>query len=103
MLSVEFITSSGSTSFVPRNDRKTVPCGGDGGLGGRVIIRVSENAPPLESLKFKQHLIAPSGGNGGTNHKRGKNGLDLILLVPEGTRLFDRVRGLVLREHMKKG
>ena len=94
---------NGSTSFVPRNDRKTVPSGGEGGLGGSVIIRVSENPPPLDSLKYKQHLIAPAGGNGGTNHKRGKNGEDLVLLVPEGTRLFDRARGLVLREYMKKG
>ncbi len=93
---------SGSSSFMPRKDRKIVPCGGDGGTGGRVIVQVSEHAPPLESLKFKQHLIAQAGAHGGNNDKRGRNGNDLILQVPEGTRLYDRGRSLVIREHMKK-
>ncbi len=94
---------NGTTSFDNRSDKKFVPSGGDGGNGARVVVRVSENAPPLEEYQFKQHWIAENGANGGPNHKRGRNGLDLVLLVPEGTRLYDRGRALVIRETMHKG
>src|ERR1041385_5320112 len=83
---------SGSTTFEPRMDKKLVPAGGDGGNGGSGIVRVSEQAPPLDTYRFKQHWIAPSGAHGTNNNKRGRNAEDLILLVPEGTRLYDRRR-----------
>ncbi|MBP9865562.1 MAG: 50S ribosome-binding GTPase [Candidatus Omnitrophica bacterium] len=94
---------NGTSSFMNRSDKKFVPSGGEGGMGARVIVRVSEMAPSLDTYQFKQHWIAEAGANGGTNHKRGRNGKDLVLLVPEGTRLYDRERNLVLRENMRKG
>lgn len=94
---------NGTTSFENRSDKKFVPSGGDGGNGARIIVRVSENAPPLEEYQFKQHWIAEAGGNGGPNHKRGRNATDLVLLVPEGTRLYDRQRNLLIRDNMQKG
>ena len=94
---------NGTTSFQPRSDKKFVPSGGDGGNGANVIVRVSDQAPSLDTYQFKQHWIAPAGGHGGTNHKRGRNGEDLVILVPEGTRLYDRQRRLVIRETMAKG
>ncbi|MCM8775940.1 MAG: 50S ribosome-binding GTPase, partial [Candidatus Omnitrophica bacterium] len=78
--------------------KKMVPHGGDGGRGGNVIIRSSDAAPQLSSFRFKSRWIAESGGNGGSNRKRGKNGKDLIVLVPLGTRIFDRKRNLLIRD-----
>lgn len=89
---------NGCESFFRRTDKKTVPHGGDGGNGGRVIFRADVNAPSLGSIRFKQHLLAESGGHGGSNRKRGRNGKDLIVLVPLGTRLYDRGKNLAIRD-----
>ena len=94
---------NGCESYYHRRDKKIVMHGGDGGKGGSVIFRADSNAPPLSSLRYKQHLIAESGGHGGSNRKRGKNGGDLIVLVPRGTRIYDRQRNLLIRDLLKDG
>jgi len=92
---------NGCKSFFRRQDKKIIPYGGDGGNGGRVILRVDRNASPLEDLQYRQSMHAESGGHGGHNRKRGKNGKDLILLLPEGARVYDRQRNLVIRGRME--
>ena len=87
----------GCESYFRRTDKKLVPHGGDGGKGGGVIFRADVNAPGLGSFRYRQHLIAESGGHGGSNRKRGKNGKDLVVLVPPGIRIHDRVRNLLIR------
>ncbi len=94
---------NGVSCFMPRMDKKLVASGGDGGNGGSVLVRVSEQAPALDTYHFQKRLIAPSGAHGGPNTKRGRNAEDLILLVPEGTRLYDRRRNLLIRERLNKG
>lgn len=94
---------NGCESFYRRTDRKLVPHGGDGGNGGRVLFRVDVNAPGLESFRMRQHIIAESGGHGGSTKKRGRNGKDLVILVQPGTRILDRTRNLVLRELLRAG
>ncbi len=93
---------NGGTSFQPRMDKKLVASGGDGGNGGRVIVRASDQAPSLETYRFKQHWIAEAGAHGTNNNKRGRNGTDLVLVIPEGARLYDRRRSLVIRERLSK-
>ena len=94
---------NGCESYFRRTDKKLVPHGGDGGPGGRVIFRADGNAPGLESFRMRQHLIAESGGHGGSTRKRGKNGGDLVILVSPGTRIMDRTRSLVIRELLHAG
>lgn len=94
---------NGCESHFRRTDKKMVPNGGDGGDGGRVIFRADSNAPSLGSLRFKQHLVAESGGHGGSNRKRGKKGKELIVLVPCGTRLYDRTKNLAIRDLVNDG
>ena len=94
---------NGCDSYFHRMDRKIVPNGGDGGHGGRVVFRADSNAPGLETFRMKQHMIAESGTNGGSSKKRGRNGKDLMILVRPGTRIVDRVRGLLIRELLKNG
>lgn len=93
----------GSESFSGRTDRKVVPCGGDGGRGGDVIFKADTNAPPLAHLRFKRSLAAESGGNGGSHRKRGKNGGDLTVLVPVGTKIFDYEKNFLIRHLAKAG
>lgn len=94
---------NGCESYSHRPDKKIVPEGGDGGRGGRVIFRADHNAPPLASFRYRQHQIAEPGGHGGNHRKRGKNGQDLIITVPAGARLYDRERGLLIRELFRTG
>lgn len=94
---------NGCESYAHRNDRKHVPDGGDGGPGGDVIFRADHNAPPLSSFRFRQRLMAEGGGHGGSNRKRGKRGKDLLVLVPVGTRLEDRDKGVVIRHLLHQG
>ena len=89
---------NGCESYFHRTDRKVVPNGGDGGKGGNIIFRASSNAPGLDRLKLKQHLIAVSGGHGGSVRKRGKNGEDLIIFVPTGTKLYYHENHLMIRD-----
>lgn len=93
----------GCESFYTRPDRKRLQTGGNGGDGGSVIIRASLQAPAIGSLRFKQHVIAPSGEHGKSNRCRGKNGEPLIILVPPGSRIFDREKNLLIRELIKDG
>jgi GTP-binding protein len=61
------------------------PDGGDGGKGGDVIIRADKSVDSLRSFRQNQLYHAENGYNGKSKKKYGKNGKDLILLVPPGT------------------
>lgn len=61
------------------------PDGGDGGRGGHIILRGNRNVWTLLALKYRKHVIAGNGGNGGGNHMHGADGEDVILEVPLGT------------------
>ncbi len=61
------------------------PDGGDGGRGGHIILRGNRNVWTLLTLKYRKHVIAGRGGNGGGNHSSGAEGEDIILDVPLGT------------------
>ncbi|MBI3316543.1 MAG: 50S ribosome-binding GTPase [Candidatus Omnitrophica bacterium] len=93
----------GSDSFMSRTDRKVVPWGGDGGSGGNVIFRADTNAPPLSHFRYKPRLSAEAGGAGGSHKKRGKNGKDLILAVPVGTKIFDYDKKYFIRHLTQSG
>lgn len=77
---------AGSAHF--RRDRTTAkggPDGGDGGRGGHIILRGNAQLWTLLSLKYRKHVIAERGENGGENNKTGADGADVILEVPLGT------------------
>lgn len=89
---------NGCESIYRRTDRKSVPNGGDGGNGGSVIFRADPDAQGLEFFRYKPHLIAESGKHGGSDKKRGRNGEDLIVKVPVGTRIYDKQRNFLIRD-----
>ena len=61
------------------------PNGGDGGRGGDVIFKATENLNTLLDFRYKPELKAENGANGGKQNKHGKSGENLIVKVPIGT------------------
>lgn len=61
------------------------PSGGNGGKGGSVKIKVSENIHCLDHLHGKRLICAKKGADGGSNNKTGRSGSDTTILVPAGT------------------
>jgi GTP-binding protein len=67
--------------FVPMGG----PDGGDGGRGGHIILRGNKQLWTLLPLKYRKHIIAKDGGNGGKQRSSGAFGEDVYLDVPLGT------------------
>lgn len=80
----------GSSSILrePYNPRGG-PDGGDGGRGGDVVFEVATGVRDLAGLADHPHVRAESGGAGGKRGKTGAEGADLLIRVPDGTRVED--------------
>ena len=74
------------------------PDGGDGGHGGNIVFRVDEGANTLLAFRYKRKFIAENGGNGGGNKFHGKNGEDVVILVPPGTLIKDIETGKIIHD-----
>ena len=61
------------------------PDGGDGGKGGDVIFRATENVNTLLDFRYKPELKARPGGKGSKSNRHGRSGEDFIVKVPLGT------------------
>jgi GTP-binding protein len=70
------------------------PDGGDGGRGGDVVLEVSPDVFDLSSIADHPHLRAEPGGHGRGANRRGADGKDLVVRVPDGT-VVSEDRGLV--------
>ncbi len=68
-------------AHVPRGG----PDGGDGGRGGDIIIKGNKQLWTLLHLKYRKHVVAGDGQDGGKNNKKGADGSDEVLEVPIGT------------------
>lgn len=71
--------------YVPKGG----PSGGDGGVGGNIILKGSRNLHTLLDFRYKKKYKASSGNNGGSSLKDGKNGNDIVIQVPVGTVVKD--------------
>jgi GTPase len=65
------------------------PDGGDGGKGGDVLFEVSTGVRDLSALADHPHQRAKDGGPGGRQGRTGAEGDDLVVRVPDGTRVED--------------
>ena len=74
------------------------PDGGDGGRGGHIIIKGNKQLWTLLHLKYRKHVIAEDGQNGGTSLKTGSRGKDEVLEVPLGTIAKDAETGEIAFE-----
>jgi GTP-binding protein len=65
------------------------PDGGDGGKGGGIYIQADPNTDTLSDYRSVKVFKAQKGGNGEGRDKHGKNGDDLLLVVPPGTQVLE--------------
>ncbi|NPA03736.1 MAG: GTPase ObgE [Epsilonproteobacteria bacterium] len=85
--------------FVPKGG----PDGGDGGKGGDVYFLVDKNTHTLSHFKGKKVLKAKNGRPGEGRKRHGKDGEDLVLVVPPGTQVIDEESGEVLLDLIHDG
>ena len=78
------------------------PDGGDGGDGGSVILRAHRSIGTLLDLRDHPHIKAERGGHGEGKRRHGARGRDRIVLVPEGTVVYDE-HGQVLADLATEG
>ena len=86
-----------------KNTAKGGPDGGDGGRGGHIILKGNKQLWTLLHLKFRKHIIAENGENGGKSLSTGKDGNDDTLEVPLGTVAKDAETGEILFEITEDG
>ncbi len=78
------------------------PDGGDGGRGGNIIFKIDEGANTLLAFRYKRKFVAENGGDGKADKMHGKNGKDVIILVPEGTLIKDPESGKIIFDMAKE-
>jgi GTP-binding protein len=75
--------------FVPRGG----PSGGNGGRGGSIFLEASPHQNTLVTYRFHPEFKAQRGGHGEGSDCTGRDGEDLVLEVPPGTVIFERIDG----------
>lgn len=76
----------GAGSFVHvKSKRRGKADGGDGGRGGDVYFAVWANINTLERFRFVKEYKAEDGQPGASNRRKGAEGQDLVVRVPQGT------------------
>ncbi len=79
------------------------PDGGNGGDGGSVVLRVDLGLTTLVDYHRQSQRRATNGQPGEGDHRRGSNGDDIVLAVPEGTVVTDADTGEVLADLVGEG
>ncbi|PKL01497.1 MAG: GTPase ObgE [Tenericutes bacterium HGW-Tenericutes-1] len=69
------------------------PSGGDGGKGGSIVFVVDEGMTTLVDLKYRKHIFARAGEDGGQKNMHGADAEDIIVHVPLGTMVFENTSG----------
>ncbi|WWO97218.1 MAG: GTPase ObgE [Candidatus Dasytiphilus stammeri] len=93
---------SGCISFLrEKYIPKGGPDGGNGGNGGNIYIIADMNLNTLVDFRFKRIFHAENGHKGQTRNRTGKNGKDMIIKVPIGTRVLDQQSHEIIGELIK--
>ncbi|MBV9159326.1 MAG: GTPase ObgE, partial [Candidatus Kaiserbacteria bacterium] len=69
------------------------PTGGDGGRGGSIYFEAIADIDALRPFASRKEIKAQDGGNGRGQFVDGKDGADLILKIPAGTRITNLETG----------
>ncbi|MGD0885548.1 MAG: GTPase ObgE [Thermodesulfovibrionales bacterium] len=74
------------------------PNGGDGGRGGHIIIRATEQLNTLLDLRYQHQYVAKGGQHGMGKNMHGRDAADLVVPVPVGTVIKDEGTGEILAD-----
>lgn len=74
------------------------PDGGDGGKGGSIIFEVDSGTNTLIKFRHNKHYKAQDGENGGARRCSGKDAMDLVIKVPQGTVIKEAETGQVMAD-----
>lgn len=85
--------------YVPRGG----PDGGDGGRGGDILIVADRAIATLLDFQYRPHLKAGNGQHGRGKARAGKSGADLLVRVPVGTVVRDKLTGKVIHDFVEDG
>jgi GTP-binding protein len=75
--------------YVPKGG----PDGGDGGKGGDVILKVEQDLSTLLDFHYRRAHKAGRGKHGKGKNRTGEGGEDLVVKVPPGTIVKDKISG----------
>ncbi len=79
------------------------PDGGDGGKGGSVWAEVVDGLNTLIDFRYQQHFFAKNGQPGRGQQRTGKDGDDIVLRVPVGTKILDEDEETVIADLTQVG
>lgn len=79
------------------------PTGGNGGRGGTITLRASNQVPSLEGMRNKRIIKASNGAPGGANLIQGKSGQNLTITIPCGTLVKDSKTKEILFDFVENG
>ena len=86
---IEFKAGNGGAGAVSFHREKFHPKGGpdggNGGRGGHIILKANSNLHTLQDIRYRRRYKAENGHSGRGSNKTGKNGKDVIILVPAGS------------------
>ena len=99
-VNVKLIAGNGGNGIVAWRREKYIPkggpYGGNGGNGGSVSIEACSQIYSLEEYNYKKILKAECGRPGQPNTRQGRTGRDLVIKVPCGTLIKDKISGQIL-------
>jgi GTPase len=93
------VTAFRREKFVPRGG----PSGGDGGRGGSVFMEATDQLNTLLQFRFNPEYRAGRGSHGEGSNRHGRDGEDVIILVPAGTLLTDAETGELIHDFSQPG
>lgn len=79
------------------------PDGGDGGIGGDIVLVADHNMHTLLDFRYKAKYAAENGENGKAGNSAGKCGAPLEIRVPIGTVVRERDSGAVIADMFTAG
>ena len=86
---IKIIAGKGGNGCVSFRREKYIPKGGpdggNGGRGGSIIFKVDPQLHTLQDVKYHKQYHAENGRDGSSARKTGRDGKDIIILVPPGT------------------
>lgn len=85
--------------YIPRGG----PDGGDGGRGGSVYLKATDDLNTLADFRFVRHYQAKGGKSGSGKLKSGQGGDDITIQVPVGTLVFDAQTGEQIADMVEDG